>query len=183
MRQREAEKATLAAQLQNLESQLQARHLQLSPEALEAVFAAWQERVTDSLGRQDIQAARILIERFIVKIELGYDQIRVWYRYPLEAGLIGEKGRERETLDAQPIERSLHDMDRKSNPVHLRTDPPPGRKATSTQAAAANQSARLGNLPSAHRRKTHHSLASKGVWIKGKKHLGDLYENEEERCC
>jgi site-specific DNA recombinase len=114
LRQREAEKATLSAQLQGLETQQHARHLQLSPEALEEVFTTWHEQVTDSLGRQDIQAARVLIERFIFKIELGYEQVRIWYRYPLEAGLIGQKGRGKETLEAEPIERSLHDMDRKS---------------------------------------------------------------------
>ena len=70
--------------------------------------------MTDSLGRQDIQAARVLIEQFIFKIELGYDQVRVRYRYPLEACLGGEKGRTKESLEAEPIERSLHDMDRKS---------------------------------------------------------------------
>ena len=37
------------------------RHLQLSPKALEEVFHAWREQVTDTLGRQDIQAARIII--------------------------------------------------------------------------------------------------------------------------
>ncbi len=66
------------------------------------------------LGRQDIQAARVLIERFIFQIELGYDQVRVRYRYPLEASLGGKKGQTKEALEAEPIERSLHDMDRKS---------------------------------------------------------------------
>jgi len=112
LRQREAEKATLAAQLRDLESQLHARHLQLSPEALEEVFNTWREQVADTLGRQDIQAARIIIERFIIKIELGYDQVRIRYRYPLGAGL--GRGNDKEMLEAEPIERSLHDMDRKS---------------------------------------------------------------------
>jgi len=114
LRQREVEKATLAGQLQSLESQLHARHLQLSPEALEEVFHAWREQMTDMLSRQDIQAARIVIERFIIKVELGYDEVRIRYRYPLEAGLGGEKGKTKESLEAEPIERSLHDMDRKS---------------------------------------------------------------------
>lgn len=112
LRQREAEKATHAAKLRDMESQLHARHLQLSPEALEEVFHTWQEQMADTLGRQDIQAARIMIERFIIQIELGYDQVRIRYRYPLGAGL--GRGDEKEMLEAEPIERSLHDMDRKS---------------------------------------------------------------------
>ena len=63
-----------------------------------------------TLARQDIQAARIMIERFIIKIELGYDEVRIRYRYPLGAGL--GMGNDKETLEAEPIERSLHDMDR-----------------------------------------------------------------------
>lgn len=65
-----------------------------------------------TLGRQDIQAARIIIERFIIKIELDYDEVRIRYRYPLGAGL--GRGDEKEMLEAESIERSLHDMDRKS---------------------------------------------------------------------
>ena len=88
--------------------------------------------MTDTLGRQDIQAARIMIERFIINIELGYDQIRIRYRYPLGAGL----GRcsEKEILETEPIERSLHDMDRKSIQSiyklahHLAEKPLPPRK-------------------------------------------------------
>jgi DNA invertase Pin-like site-specific DNA recombinase len=98
LRQREVEKATLAGQLQSLESQLHARHLQLSPEALEEVFHAWREQMTDTLGRQDIQAARIMIERFIIKIELGYDEVRIRYRYLLGAGL--GRGNDKEMLEA-----------------------------------------------------------------------------------
>jgi hypothetical protein len=112
LRQREAERATINARLQELEGQLHARHIRLSPEALEEVFKAWREQITESLGRQDIQAARVLIERFIGKIELGYDRVRICYRYPLEAGLGRQFGKE--LLEAEPIERSLHDMDRKS---------------------------------------------------------------------
>jgi hypothetical protein len=67
--------------------------------------------MTDTLCRQDIQGARIMIERFIIKIELGYDQVRFRYRYPLGAGL--GSGSEKGMLESEPIERSLHDMDQK----------------------------------------------------------------------
>jgi len=132
LRQREAEKATLTAKLRDMESQLHARHFQLSPEALDEVFIAWREQMVDTLGRQEIQAARIMIERFIIQIELGYDQVRIRYRYPLGAGF--GRGNEKEMLEAEPIERSLHDMDRKSIQTiyklspHLAEKPLPPRK-------------------------------------------------------
>jgi hypothetical protein len=68
--------------------------------------------MADTLAWQDIQADRIIIERFIIKIELGYDEFRIRYRYPLGAGL--GRGNEKEMLEAEPIERSLHEMDRGS---------------------------------------------------------------------
>ncbi len=40
-------------------------HLQLSPKALEGVFRTLREQVADTPSWQDIQAARIVIERFI----------------------------------------------------------------------------------------------------------------------
>jgi hypothetical protein len=88
--------------------------------------------MTDTLGQQDIRAARIMIERFIIKIELGYDVVRIRYRYPLGVGLGGENAKE--SLEAEPIERSLHDMDRKSIQSiyqlapHLAEKPVPPRK-------------------------------------------------------
>jgi hypothetical protein len=47
------------------------RHIQLHPEALEEVFHAWRDQMADTLGLQDIQAARIIIKRFIIEIELA----------------------------------------------------------------------------------------------------------------
>lgn len=95
----------------------------------------WREQMVDMLGRQDIQAARIMIERFVIQIELGYDQARIRYRYPIGAGL--GRGNEKEMLEAEPIERSLHDMDRKSIQSiyqlapHLAEKPLPPRKPRS----------------------------------------------------
>ncbi len=88
--------------------------------------------MADTLGRQDIQASRTMIERFIIQIELGYDQVRIRYRYPLGAGL--GRGNEKEMLEAEPIERSLHDMNQKSIQSiyklapHLAEKPLPPRK-------------------------------------------------------
>jgi hypothetical protein len=65
---------------------LHTQHLRLSPEALEKVFH--------------------------IQIELGYGNVRIRYRYPLGAGL--GRGNEKEMLEAEPIERSLNDMDRES---------------------------------------------------------------------
>jgi len=85
-----------------------------------------------TLSRQDIQAARIMIERFIIKIEIGYDEVRIRYRYPLGASF--GRGNEKEMLDAEPIERSLHNMDHKSIQSiyklapHLAEKPLPPRK-------------------------------------------------------
>jgi len=46
-----AEKATINAKLQELDGQLRARHIHLSPEEFKEVFTVWREQVTDSLDR------------------------------------------------------------------------------------------------------------------------------------
>lgn len=73
-----------------------------------------------------------MIERFIIKIKLGYDEVRIQYRCPLGAGL--GRGNEKEMLDPEPFEHSLHDMDQKSIQsiywfaAHLAEKPLPPRK-------------------------------------------------------
>jgi len=62
----------------------------------------WSFYVFETLGRQDIQAARIMIERFIIQIEPGYEPVRIRYRYPLGAGL--GVGNEKGMQEAEPIE-------------------------------------------------------------------------------
>ena len=114
---------------------LLAWHLQLSPEALDEVFHTWRKQMADTLGRQDIQAARIMIERFIIKIELGYDQVRIRYRYPLEARLGMRK--DNEMLEAEPIERSHHDMDWKGIQSIHKLAPHFGGKTASVPASEA----------------------------------------------
>jgi hypothetical protein len=47
------------------------------PKALEEVFHAWREQVTGTLGRQDIQATRIIIERFIIHIIQSMPSFRI----------------------------------------------------------------------------------------------------------
>jgi hypothetical protein len=55
--------------------------------------------MADKLSQQNIQAARIMIERFIILIELGYDHVRIRYRYPFGAGL--GRGNEKEMLEEE----------------------------------------------------------------------------------
>jgi len=62
----------------------------------------WSFCLSDTLGRQDIQAARIIIERFIIQIELGYDEVRIRYRYPLGAGM--GRGSEKEIVEVEPVD-------------------------------------------------------------------------------
>ena len=49
-----------------------------------------------------------------VQVELGHSQVRTWYQYPLETCLAGQNGKAKTALKSEPIEPSLHDMDRVS---------------------------------------------------------------------
>jgi len=109
LRQREAERAELSAHLVQLEGQRSARLFRISPQALEQVFTTWREQVADSLARYDMQAVRILAERFLERVELGYDRIRIHYRYPLDSGLGSQTSRDSKSdvLSGSMIERPM----------------------------------------------------------------------------
>ncbi len=114
LRQREAEKTELAAHLARLEGQRAARLFNISPQALEQVFTAWREQVTESIVRNDLHAVRVFTERFLERVELGYDRVRIHYRYPLDSTLAGQEKPERkeDVLSGSVIELPLARSDR-----------------------------------------------------------------------
>jgi len=85
LKEREAEKETLLSKLRLLESQRAASVLQVSPEAIELALNDWREQLIQDLQTQDIQAARLFLQQFVARIEVGYDHLRIYYRYPLDA--------------------------------------------------------------------------------------------------
>jgi site-specific DNA recombinase len=85
LREREAEHSRLTVEMRLLESKRTAAQVEITPEALSVVLAAWRGEFDGAVG--DVRALRRFLSRFVAKIELGYTLARVWYTYPLD-GLI-----------------------------------------------------------------------------------------------
>ena len=83
LKERESEKAVLKAREALIRAEMASLDLKISPEALEKVFENWRTQVITTLLNEDILAVRVFFKQFITRIEAGYDQVRIFYRYPL----------------------------------------------------------------------------------------------------
>jgi hypothetical protein len=111
LKEREAEKATLQAKLQELENKRTARQLKVSKEAIELVIAEWRGRLIQDLKSEDIQAVRGILQQFISRIDVDYDHIKITYRYPLNTDVISSSARrELRSLDGEVIDQQLDDL-------------------------------------------------------------------------
>ncbi len=60
---------------------------------------------------EDIQAVRSILQQFISRIDADYDHIRIKYRYPLNAEVIGSVSRrELRSLKGEVIDEKLDDL-------------------------------------------------------------------------
>ena len=122
LRGREAELAGCRAEIQDLQAQKAAAQVEISPEALEVVLSVWRGKIEAASQAGDIRVLRnLLFPRFITKVELGYDQARVWYSFPLEGskGVVvkgemmaefAEVKRSRRKLESEPKGPSERDL-------------------------------------------------------------------------
>jgi len=111
LKEREAEKATLQAKMQELENKRSARELKVSKEAIELVIAEWKGRLIQDLKSEDIQAVRSILQQFISRVDVDYDHIKITYRYPLNTAVIGSAARrELRALDGEVIDQQLDDL-------------------------------------------------------------------------
>lgn len=85
LRQREAEKAQLDAEIKILEGRREALNVDISPEALALVFDAWRAQIVATKEAGDIATLRSLLARFVEKVELDYTTAKVWYTYPVDS--------------------------------------------------------------------------------------------------
>lgn len=106
LKKREMEKETLLAKLRLLESQQAASALKVSPQAIELALNDWREQLIQNLRSQDIQAVRLFLQQFVARIEVGYDHLRICYRYPLDAA----PNRPMLALDGEFIEGRISDL-------------------------------------------------------------------------
>lgn len=85
LEEREIEQGRKRAELRLVEAKRQAAEVEITPEALTAALHFWIGEISESKQAGDIRALKGLLGRFIQKVELGYNQARVWYSYPIKA--------------------------------------------------------------------------------------------------
>ena len=85
MKERETELAILKAEIKSLETRQVNANIEISPEALHITLDAWRCTLTEFKAACDTGALRSFLARFISKVELGYNQARIHYTFPLDA--------------------------------------------------------------------------------------------------
>jgi hypothetical protein len=81
--QREAEREQAKANVDGLSLQLAAAQIEITPAACEIILAAWREQFHNLQEADNARDLRAFIMQFIRRIELGYNQAKIFYTYPM----------------------------------------------------------------------------------------------------
>lgn len=85
LKQREAERSQLSAEIKDIEARRDAASIEITPEALALVLDAWRTQIVQADAFGDVAAVRSLIARFVSKVELSYTTVKIWYTYPADS--------------------------------------------------------------------------------------------------
>jgi len=83
LKQREAERVAVAAELKQLLTSKDLARVEISPEALYLALDTWRGQILDRLETGDIPAMKNVLRRFVLGLELDYKRARIEYTYPL----------------------------------------------------------------------------------------------------
>ena len=83
LKQREAEKAQVKVELERLTLQLTPSQMEITPEALDIILAAWRGQFDGLQESGNIRETKSWLMQFISRIELRYNQAKIFYTYPL----------------------------------------------------------------------------------------------------
>lgn len=83
--ERETEQAQLEFELATIEGrEAIAGHLIIDPAALEKTLNLWRGEIQKARASEDIRGLQSLVRKFTTKIELGYNQAKITYTYPID---------------------------------------------------------------------------------------------------
>jgi len=85
LKQREAERSQLTAEIKTIEARRDFQQVEITPEALALVLDTWRAQIIAAHESGDVAAVRSLLSRFVEKIELDYTTAKVWYTYPIDS--------------------------------------------------------------------------------------------------
>lgn len=85
LKERETEQAILKAEIKSLEIRQANANIDISPEALQIALETWTNSFAGLNTTGNTATLRSFLARFISKVELGYNQARIHYTFPLDA--------------------------------------------------------------------------------------------------
>ena len=85
LRQREADRNRLQAQLAHQETKREACDLEITPDVIELALAAWRGEIESYRKANDIRSLKAFLARFVQKVELSYNYAKIYYTYPINA--------------------------------------------------------------------------------------------------
>lgn len=83
LKERESELARLELRLAEVERRRAAASLKVTPEALRAVLEYWRGQLAGIQTSGDVRSLKVMLGRFVERIEVGYNKIVVRYTYPI----------------------------------------------------------------------------------------------------
>jgi site-specific DNA recombinase len=81
--QLEGERARLETEIQRLTERKAFMDVDISPEALELILETWRNEIIEAQRDDNVRFLKNALLRFVSKVELGYNQAKIWYTYPL----------------------------------------------------------------------------------------------------
>ena len=83
LKQREAEKVQTRYEINLLSLQLATAQTEITPEAMNIILAVWREQFNTLKEAGNIRDLKAWLMQFVHRIELGYNQARIFYTYPM----------------------------------------------------------------------------------------------------
>jgi DNA invertase Pin-like site-specific DNA recombinase len=89
LQEREREKTQCKAEIERLTIQLAAAQVEITPEAIPVILAAWRDQFNKLQEAGNIRDLKAWLMQFIHRIDLGYTKARIFYTYPTMTDFLG----------------------------------------------------------------------------------------------
>jgi DNA invertase Pin-like site-specific DNA recombinase len=83
LKERELEKAHVRTEINRLSLQLATAQIEITPEAIPSIVQSWRDQFNRLQEKGNIREIKDYLMQFIAKIELGYNQAKIYTTYPM----------------------------------------------------------------------------------------------------
>jgi DNA invertase Pin-like site-specific DNA recombinase len=75
------------SKIKELENRRAFAQVEIAPEAMAIILQTWNQQITDARNNANLSGLKTLLCSFVDRVELGYNQAKIQYSYPLTADL------------------------------------------------------------------------------------------------